>query len=276
MNNSSVKKQNRVLLAALVVILAAAAILIAVTGSANKKDAEENPPLDTKLSETSSESGKIDPKTAETTKSGTSEDAIAETKTDEKIDSGDESKGDNVKDSSAEIPDTSDEVAVDSTDDGATEVSANVSNVLPTFTAPVDALVIKDFSADVPVFSCTMNDYRTHNGVDFACSVGTPVYAAADGVVCEVVDDPMMGITVGISHSGGAVTKYKGLSEESMGLLSVGDNVARGQLIGASGETALIESAEEAHLHFELEVNGEHEDPGEFMNLSYLSDMLED
>lgn len=272
MNNSSAKKQNRVLLVTLVVVLAAAAILIAVTGSANRKSKAENPPLDSKIEETSDGAGRNEAKTADTDKSDASEDAMK--KTDDAAESAkSDDKSDSTKDGKKS---DSEKTSADASDDIAEEVSVNVSNILPTFSAPVDALVLKDYSADIPVFSYTMNDYRTHSGVDFACSPGTPVYAAAEGVVCEVADDPMMGVTVGISHSGGAVTRYKGLSEESMGLVSVGDSIEKGQVIGASGDTALIESAEEAHLHFELEVNGGHENPGDFMKLTYLSDMVED
>jgi murein DD-endopeptidase MepM/ murein hydrolase activator NlpD len=57
--------------------------------------------------------------------------------------------------------------------------------------------------------------------------------------------------------------------------VKTGEDVKRGQVIGASGETALIESAEEAHVHFELTINGEHADPGEYMKLTYLEDVYE-
>ncbi|MBE6626021.1 MAG: M23 family metallopeptidase [Ruminococcaceae bacterium] len=252
MNNSITKKQNRILLISLVVILAAAAVLVALTGSANKKSkTPENPPIsnvnETDVPETSintpDKPDKGTPSITETTDTPTTPETEA----------------------SADVPDDKEVSAVQPSTD-----------VLPTFSAPVDSLVLKGFSADVPVFSTTMNDYRTHKGLDFACSPGTPVFAAADGTVCEIVDDPMMGVTVSVQHTGGAVTKYKGLSEESMDLCKVGDTVKRGQVIGASGDTALIESAEESHLHFELYVNGKAEDPGEYMQVSYLSDLHED
>lgn len=274
MNNSSAKKQNRVLLVTLVVVLAAAAILIAVTGSANKKEKSENPPLDSNITETSSESGKTDKSSAESSKNA-ADDALGEKRADETDTVSDKANAakDDKKSDEAVKNNSKDASAID---DAVEEVAAVQSGVLPSFSAPVDGLVLKGFSSEVPVFSYTMNDYRTHNGIDFSCSPGTPVYAAAEGVVCEVVDDPMMGVTVGISHSGGAVTRYRGMSEESMSLLSVGDNISKGQVIGASGSTALIESAEEDHLHFELEVNGVSEDPAEFMKVTYLSDLVED
>ena len=44
----------------------------------------------------------------------------------------------------------------------------------------------------------------------------------------------------------------------------------------ASGETALIESAEENHLHFELSVDGRAEDPAEYMDVVCLAELFED
>ncbi len=255
MYNSITKKQNRILLISLVVILAAAVVLVAITGSANKsKKNNNNPPLD-KITET------VD---------GTSN-------APETVGKDIPDQGNNTITETTDLPASPEtEANADVPDDKEVSALQQNTDVLPTFSAPVDNLVLKGFSIDVPVFSYTMNDYRTHGGLDFACSPGTPVLAAADGTVCEIVDDPMMGVTVAVQHTGGAVTKYKGLSEDSMDLCKVGDTVERGQVIGASGDTALIESAEESHLHFELYVNGEAQDPAEYMTVSYLSDMTED
>lgn len=264
--NNTAKKQNRILLITLVIVLTVIASLLALTGGANRRNKEENPPLDTTVTEPEN-SGKADEKAPETK----AEDAM--TKKDDADKSAIPEKDDKK---SSDKADEENKSAENASSDDTADVAAMQSGILPKFSAPVDAPVLKDFSGEVPVFSYTMNDYRTHTGLDFACSPGTPVKAAADGTVCEITDDPMMGVTVALSHSGGAVTRYKGLSEDSMNLVSVGDTVSRGQVIGASGETALIESAEEDHLHFELEVNGEIENPAEFMKVSYLSDMVED
>lgn len=253
MYNSNAKKQNRILLICLVVILAAATVLVAITGSANRSKRNEKPPFETESNETEAPATKPH----NTVKPGVP---------------------DEKEPAATNIGDKTDDVAgdIEKPDDKDVSVMQPVEDALPKFSSPIDTMVIKGFSVTVPVFSYTMNDYRTHGGIDFACSPGTPVLAAADGTVCEIKDDPMMGVTVAVQHTGGAVTKYKGLSEESMNLCKVGDTVKRGQVIGASGETALIESAEEAHLHFELYVNGEAKDPGEYMKVTYLSDVTED
>ncbi len=251
--NSTAKKQNRILLVALVVILSAAAILIAVTGSANKKSkADENPPV-----ETSAE-------TSETAESA--EKALKPVREDE------------TSSADTETAETAKETKSESETSGSkkdAEAAAVYHDALPVFHAPVNGMVLKDYSDDVPVFSSTMDDYRTHTGLDFACSPGTPVYASADGVICEVTADPMMGVTVEVQHSGDAVTRYMGLSEESLYLTQPGQNVKAGQVIGSAGDTALIESAEENHMHFELTVGGEHKDPADYMKVTYLADVFE-
>jgi len=268
MNHSSVKKQNRVLLITLVITLTAAVLLIAVTGGANRKEKEDTPPVDTKITEkvpaeSNSDSGKAPAKTAEDAlkkpalPKESEENAPAET----------------------EKPKKSDkpaETGAPKNEKPAASAAAVNQEVMPALTPPVDAPVLKGYSGTTPVFSYTMNDYRTHGGIDFLCVPGTEVRAAADGVICEVADDPMMGVCVGLSHTGGAVTRYCGLSEESLELMKVGDEVRRGQSIGSTGSTSLIESAEEDHLHFELRVNGAHENPADFMKVEYLSEMVED
>ncbi len=252
--NSTAKKQNRILLITLVVILTAAAILIAVTGSANRKaETTDEPPV-----ETSAETSKPDETTAKILKPAETDETDAERgKSTEETDSGNSNKSETEK----------------AKEDA--EAAAIQSDLLPVFSAPINGMVLKDYSDDIPVFSYTMNDYRTHTGLDFACSPGTPVYASADGVICEVTQDPMMGVTVGVQHTGGAVTRYMGLSEESLYLTQPGQNVKAGQTIGAAGDTALIESADENHIHFELTVNGDHKNPADYMKVTYLSDVYE-
>lgn len=261
--NTTIKKQNRILLAALIVLLTAAAILIAVTGGANRKNGNELPPMETE-SLTEEKNG------AETSSAPTEKTASGKTDETEK-----ESLNGSKKNETEKKEEVQQESAAPEQDGKEVSAMQSPGDTLPEFSAPVDNFVIKGYSAEVPVFSYTMNDYRIHRGVDIACSAGTPVLAAADGMVCEVYSDPMMGVTVGVQHSGGAVTRYKGLSEDSMNLVKNGDEVKRGQVIGASGETALIESAEEAHVHFELTINSESADPGEYMKLKHLAEIYE-
>ena len=274
--NTTAKKQNKILLAALILILAAAAILVAITGSANKK-----------ARETESESVKKEEQLIPDESQNNSSDNSKESKKDQsssiieelvpKKPTEDEKKKNEESKKNTDLNKPNDAVEDKKSEPKPDmETAAMQSGALPKFIIPVDNFVTNGYSMDVPVFSYTMADYRTHNGVDIACSVGTPVMAAADGVICDVANDPMMGVSVSIEHTGGAVTKYRGLSSETIDFISVGTSVKSGQVIGASGDTALIESADEPHVHFELLVNGEHKDPGDYMKLRSLLDVHED
>ena len=145
-------------------------------------------------------------------------------------------------------------------------VAEPVTPALPTFAMPTDGNVSAEFSIDVLVYSNTMEDYRTHNGIDICAATGSAVKAAADGVVTEVYEHPMMGYTVVISHDGDAETVYQNLADEIV--VSAGDIVKCGDVIGAVGESAIIETAEEPHLHFEMCIAGERVDPLDYIDVS--------
>ncbi len=122
-----------------------------------------------------------------------------------------------------------------------------------TFIAPVtNGNVIAAWSADVPVFSNTMEDYRVHTGVDIEAAAGTPVYAAADGTVESVEFHPMMGQSIVLVHADGYKTVYRNLQTAVSEAVTAGTAVKAGDELGKVGDTALIEIAEAPHLHFEI------------------------
>lgn len=149
------------------------------------------------------------------------------------------------------------------------------TDVLPQFINPTGGGLIKDYSMDVPVFSVTMEDYRTHNGVDIFVSPGERVMAAADGEITEIYEEPMMGVCVEVAHSGGAVTVYKNLSPDIPDGVEKGMKVSAGTLIGVSGDSALEEISEESHVHFEIKVNGENVDPCDYIDFTKAEEVYE-
>ena len=153
------------------------------------------------------------------------------------------------------------------------EVEAPVSS-LPEFIMPTIGTVSKTFSIDVLVWSNTMEDYRTHNGIDICASLGDGVMAAADGIVTEIYEHPMMGNTVVIAHDGGAETVYQNLADDIP--VSVGDTVKAGEVIGAIGESAIIEIAEDPHLHFELQVDNVRGNPLDYISAATMTVVYED
>ena len=139
--------------------------------------------------------------------------------------------------------------------------------VLPEFIPPVGGELIKACSLETPVFSLTMEDYRTHTGIDLYCDPGSDVAAAARGTVKEIWDDPMMGTCISVEHAGGAVSVYKNLSEDIPDGIEAGAKVEAGQIIATSGDTALLELCEDSHVHFELSIGGETVDPCEYIEI---------
>ena len=133
------------------------------------------------------------------------------------------------------------------------QANTNVSAGKVTFVSPMTAgNIIKEWSADIPVFSNTMEDYRLHLGVDISAAAGTTVYAVADGTVDSVEFHPMMGQTVVISHANGYKSVYQNMQTAVPSEIQAGVTVKAGDAIGAVGDTALIEISEDPHLHFEL------------------------
>jgi murein DD-endopeptidase MepM/ murein hydrolase activator NlpD len=83
-----------------------------------------------------------------------------------------------------------------------------------------------------------------HLGVDFRGAVGEPIRAANRGVVALVDNFFLAGNVVYIDHGGGVVTAYFHMSKP---LVSAGDTVARGQIIGRVGATGRVTGP---HLHW--------------------------
>ncbi len=133
-------------------------------------------------------------------------------------------------------------------------------------TSPVNGYLSAVHDIETLSYSITMQDYRTHAGIDIETEEGAAVVAAAAGTVIAAYEDPMMGYCIEIDHGDGYVTVYRNLTETVPDGIEVGSSVRAGQLIGAVGNSALIEQAELPHLHFELTCNGEQIDP-----LTYLT-----
>lgn len=153
---------------------------------------------------------------------------------------------------------------------------AEVSSKLPDFTLPVSGTLSVKHDPELQVFSPTMNDYRVHLGVDITTAPGASVVASADGVIQKVWDDPMMGKCVAIAHDGDSVTFYKNLSETLADGIEKGKTVASGQLIGTVGDSAMMEVAQEPHLHFEMTVGGLQVDPSGYFSKDVWAELNSD
>lgn len=149
---------------------------------------------------------------------------------------------------------------------GSENPDSSVSSELPSFTLPVSGTLSALHDPELQVFSPTMKDYRVHLGVDINTAEGASVFASADGVIQKVWDDPMMGKCVAIAHDGDSATFYKNLSETLAEGIEKGKTVTAGQLIGTVGDSAMMEVAQEPHLHFEMTVGGLQVDPAAYFS----------
>ena len=118
---------------------------------------------------------------------------------------------------------------------------------------------ISEFSGTVPVFSETLQDWRLHTGVDYITDDAEDVFAAADGIIEDIYDDGLMGITVVISHAAGMKTVYQSLSD-NVNVIR-GAEILQGDKIATTGTTASAESTKGKHLHFSVLKDGGYLDP---------------
>lgn len=100
--------------------------------------------------------------------------------------------------------------------------------------------------------------FRMHNGMDVAAPVGTAIKAVKEGRVVYSGWMGGYGYAVDIQHANGLRTRYAHCSALKV---SVGQSVARGQVIAAMGSTG---HSTGPHLHFEVHQNGRPVDPRGF------------
>ena len=98
-----------------------------------------------------------------------------------------------------------------------------------------------------------------HSGLDFPGDVGTPIHAAAGGLVLASEWHAAYGQVIEIDHGNGIVTRYAHCSKVNV---EAGALVKRGQLIGAVGSSGRSTGP---HLHFEVLLDGVPQDPAQFL-----------
>jgi murein DD-endopeptidase MepM/ murein hydrolase activator NlpD len=125
----------------------------------------------------------------------------------------------------------------------------------PVFMMPVVGTVTKEYAPDTLTWNETLGQWRTHPGIDIAAASGAAVMASEAGVVLDAYEDDVYGYVIELGHAKGYVTRYCSLA--TLELVKIGDNVVKGQVISSVGTTARMEAADGAHLHFEMEYDGE-------------------
>ena len=131
----------------------------------------------------------------------------------------------------------------------------------PASAQPVDGRVLNAFSGDELVYNKTLGDWRTHNGVDYACAQGGTVAAPAAGKVTAAGPEGNWGTVVSIEDASGRIWRVCGVANPAV---KAGDTVTAGQKLGTAG-TVGCECAEESHIHLEVKQGESYLDPAKFI-----------
>lgn len=99
-----------------------------------------------------------------------------------------------------------------------------------------------------------------HTGIDIANPIGTPIYAAADGVVIKSETIGNYGRTIVIQHADNMITYYAHCDEL---LVNVGDEINQGTQVGTIGMTGRTTGP---HVHFEVRINNKCVDPTNYVS----------
>jgi murein DD-endopeptidase MepM/ murein hydrolase activator NlpD len=122
--------------------------------------------------------------------------------------------------------------------------------------APVDVPMTSGFGFRIDPFTSRAS---LHTGLDFPADVGTPIHAAAGGIVLAAEQHPAYGQMLEIDHGNGLATRYAHCVEL---LVKPGTLVKRGQLVARVGNTGRSTGP---HLHFEVLLDGVPQNPARFL-----------
>lgn len=128
--------------------------------------------------------------------------------------------------------------------------------LLPTTLPVANAVIGSGFGYRIDPF---VGLRARHEGLDFAAPVGTPVSAAADGVILVAAYHPEYGKMIDIDHGDGLISRYAHLSAMDVAESQI---VRRGERIGAVGSTGRSSGP---HLHFEVRMRDVAQNPLTFL-----------
>lgn len=135
-------------------------------------------------------------------------------------------------------------------------LEARLTALMVPNSSPVDGPIGSGFGVRLDPFTQRM---ALHSGLDFPADPGTPVKAAAGGVVVAADVHPQYGLTVELDHGRGLSTLYAHLASTAV---RRGDIVRRGQVVAQVGNSGRSTGP---HLHFEVLVDGVPQDPARFL-----------
>ena len=131
------------------------------------------------------------------------------------------------------------------------------------FMLPLEGEIGLNYSTEKLIYSNTLEEWITHNGIDIIGEEADPVKAIESGVVESVKMDPRYGNTIIINHNEEYKSIYSNLSTQD--LVYVGKKIEKGEIISGVGAGFGFESKEKPHVHLTILKNGESINPEEII-----------
>ena len=133
-----------------------------------------------------------------------------------------------------------------------------VKSVTSSFALPIKGEILGKFSNGELVKNETLQEWRTHNGIDIKCGKGEAVKSATDAKVSGVQMDEMWGMIIETETEDGYTITYYGLDKNKE--IKPGDMIKKGDGIGVIGEIK-CEQTMGPHLHLEIKQKDKYIDP---------------
>ncbi len=133
-------------------------------------------------------------------------------------------------------------------------VNVEIGNIMP-----VEGEISHPFSNGEMVKSETLGVWKTHDGCDILCDVGTDVKSMSEGTVKMIDSSSIWGVCVTVEQSNGLEVRYCGLAKELN--VKAGAAVKQGEIIGKTGDTNQAEMLQQPHLHLAVKRGGKWIDP---------------
>lgn len=127
---------------------------------------------------------------------------------------------------------------------------------------PVSGEIVRTHAPQEVVFWEALSCYQTHTGTDITGIAGEEVRLIMDGVVERVTRDELWGYRIRVAQTDGGAAIYAGIATC---FVMEGQAVTRGQTLGLLMEAIPCEAELSAHLHLELEKDGQAVDPEELL-----------
>ena len=128
---------------------------------------------------------------------------------------------------------------------------------------PIQGDTLLGYAADKLVYNKTLQEWRTHKGVDIACEIGASVQCVYVGTIKDVKYDPRFGDTIVIDHGAGLFTVYCGVKAADG--IEAGHAVEAGNVLGTVTGDIFCEKEDNPHIHFEVLQDGKNRNPEEYL-----------